>query len=218
VIARESWVLLLVTALGCGTPEPRVAPRKPPITDDNACARLCDDLASCGGAPGRCVATCEDDRAVLRPGFQASFVSCVEHELVPPACSTSPDVIGDPQARSEKISLCYSATLEVYANADGGKNFRRVLTASCKRRMRCGTVDGAPIDPAKEEACIAELTESLGGTVVVKVLAAARDEVVTSIDACVEERPCNESDPVLRCLLTGATTGAKKKEQGKPTP
>jgi hypothetical protein len=208
--ARHGCVVAILIALGCSGPPPRVAPKKPPIADETACPRLCEDLVSCGGAPGRCVATCEEDRSVLRAGFEASFVTCVEHELVPPACSSSPEVAGDAKARSEKISLCYSATLEAYANLDGGKNFTHVLTSVCKRRVRCATVEGAEVEDGKQAACVQELTKQLQSTIAVKVLAAARDEVVANITRCVEERPCNESDPTLFCLLGGEKKAGEK--------
>ena len=63
---RAVACLMLASAtLGCFTPPASDATKKPPITDDNACVRLCDDLTGCGGAPGRCVPTCEEDRATL---------------------------------------------------------------------------------------------------------------------------------------------------------
>lgn len=201
--------LALVLALGCSAPPARDPTAKPPLTDESACTRLCDDLVACGGAPGRCVATCEEDRARLRPGFEASFVSCVERELVPPACSSSPTVEGDPKARSEKISLCYSATLEAYAQVDAGKALGRVLLSICKRSVRCGDVAAG-----NEAACVTELSAHAKEGVVGKLMAAARDELVSAIGSCVEGRDCNETDPVAPCL--GAMTEKPPKEKTPP--
>ena len=199
-----------LSAIGCSGPRPRDATKKPPISDATACARLCDDLLACGGAPGRCVATCEEDRARLRPGFEASFVTCVDRELVPPACSTSPTVAGDAKARSEKISLCFSATLTAYEGEDAGRSLARVLVSICRRSVRCGnaaTGNAATSDAAvgdatvgKEDACVAELTALAMDGAVGKLLAAARDDLVGKIAACVEGRVCSESDPVAPCL------------------
>ena len=197
-------IVVAVFTLACSAPPAREPTAKPPITDASACARLCDDLVACGGAPGRCVSTCEEDRARLRVGFEASFVSCVERELVAPACSSSPMVEGDPKARSEKISLCYSATLAAYEQVDGGKSLGRVLTSICKRSVRCGDIAAG-----KEGACVTELSAHAKEGAVGKLLAAARDELVTTIATCVEGRDCTETDPVAPCL-------GGKKEEPKP--
>lgn len=189
LVAFASHVALL-QCLGCGSALPPrsrdVAPA--PLTDDDACARLCDRMRACGGAPSQCEAACDCDRARLKVGFTASLVGCVEKELDFNVCSAP-----DEQKRSGIVALCYSATLNVFASRDRGNSGRNVLSAACRRRKRC-----APDANVDEGTCIAELESHAKAAVM--LLGVARDELVEGVAKCIDASACDETDPVPRCM------------------
>jgi len=182
---------LLLAWIGCGGARSQAPPASSsPPSEENACARLCDRLRNCGGAPPSCEANCERDRRRLKPGFTASVVGCAEKELDLNACAPDEDL---PTRRASVIALCYSATLNVFAARDRGKSARSVLSAACRRRARC-----APEAKVDEGACIPELEEHAQAAVM--LLSVARDELVESVATCIDASACDESDPVPRCL------------------
>ena len=186
MIRGAPFALLL---LGCASPRAQTPSIQPALTEATACGRLCERLDGCGGAPGRCVADCERDRARLRAGFTASFVGCVDHELGPAACG--PPV--RPEARSGAIAMCYAATLDVWAERDRGQSLRRVLQSACRKRARC--VPRAAID---EQQCIAELEARASAAR--KLLAVAEPALVERVAACVDASACDDDASVARCV------------------
>ncbi len=190
--------LVCLSALsGCFEPSTPKATPVVPLTDENACARLCTRMETCGGAPTHCEASCERDRARMRDGFDASFVGCVEHELGPTVCPGGGATL-DEHKRRGAVSLCYGATLVTYAKKDDGLALRSVLRAVCRRSVRC--------EPSgdDEPTCLAELSAHTKGSAVATVLAGARPEIVQQIAACVEKRPCEEANPFAACDTPGA--------------
>jgi hypothetical protein len=189
-------------SVGCGGPSASKAPETnhAPVTDENACARLCDRMQSCGGAPQKCDERCERERAWLKPGFQSAFVACVEREVGVDVC-TPPQ----PDRRAGAIALCYSATLDVFAARDQGRSAARVLKTTCERRARCNP--DAKVDVRQ---CVSELQSRAPAAVL--FLGVTRDEVIEQIDGCISASACDDADPVQRCAASALP------QQKVPTP
>jgi hypothetical protein len=183
-----AFVSIASIAVGCGgAPASKTPPSSTPITDENACARLCDRMQTCGGAPQKCQDRCERERAWLTAGFEAAFVTCVEREVDVNVC-TPPQ----PDKRAGAIALCYSATLNVFASRNQLRGARRVLQTTCERRAKCNP--DAKIDVAQ---CVGELEERAPAAVL--FLGVTRDELIAQIDTCITESACDDPDPVQRC-------------------
>ena len=175
-------------AVGCGAPASKPPPQpEPAVTDETACTRLCARMETCGGAPQKCEERCERERSWTKPGFYAGFVTCVEREVGTNVC-TPPDT----DQRAGAISLCYSATLNVFATRDQGHGARRVLEATCKRRARCNP--DAKIDVAQ---CVTELEARSQAAVL--FLGVARDDLLAQIDGCIADSSCDEAEAVPHC-------------------
>jgi hypothetical protein len=190
--------LSMISACGPSTPAART-PKRPHPTDADACPRFCEALAACGGAPDQCETDCRRDAERLRPGFAASYTACIERQLEPPQCGAPVgSSVTVPASRRENVQLCYFATLEAYATRDEGASMRRVIGAVCKRQARCA---GAT---SNEETCKGELDKHTKKGEA-RILAAARVELVETVAHCIEERPCDDDDPVGPCFTSLGT-------------
>ena len=183
---RTTALLLLFVVLGCAPEHASTGAPRPPPTEADACARLCDRLDGCGIAPPSCGARCPRDQERLRVGVQASFTSCLERELVDCERRSIPE-------RRQVVSLCWSATLEAWSSGEGKAAIDSVVRAVCAQAARCEP-GAAPVDE-----CVQTLGKKMADSAQGKTLAVARPELVASVSACVSKASCAEPHPVAVC-------------------
>ncbi|MBI2392878.1 MAG: hypothetical protein HYV09_25055 [Deltaproteobacteria bacterium] len=183
LLVLKSLAMVLVS---CGVERPPATPARPAPTEEDACARVCEQLGECAIAPMSCAPSCARDQARLRPGVQPAFASCLERELV--RCDARP--IAD---RRQLVSLCWTATLEGWSKEAGKAAITEVVRAVCERAARC--------EPGTEsvDECATALASKLRDSPQGKTLAVARPELVTGIATCVRDGSCAEPHPVAAC-------------------
>ncbi len=188
-LARISALAALLACACACAPEP-VTPTKPLAdpTEADACERFCDRLQGCAIAPPSCSTGCVRDQKKMREGVYPSFVACVERELAPEICAA----VSNPERR-DRLTLCWTATVEAWAARAGDDALGNVVHAVCVRRARCEPEAGAA------DACELELKTKLAGSGTAKMLAVARPDLVATLATCVEQRPCDVDDPVAAC-------------------
>lgn len=183
---KRLFVWTTILTMSCGVERPPTTAARPPPTDEDACARMCEQLGECGIAPVACASSCARDQARLRKGVQAGLVGCLERELV--RCDARP--IAD---RRQLVSLCWTATLEGWSKEAGRGAITEVVRAVCERAARC--------EPGTEtvDECTKALEAKLRDSPQGKTLAVARPELVTGIATCVRDGSCAEPHPVAAC-------------------
>lgn len=183
---KSAPCLLALLLLGCEPERPASSTPRPPPSESDACARLCERLSDCGIAPPSCPAGCARDQGRLRIGVQAAFTSCLERQLA--TCEKLP--VPD---RRQAVSLCWSATLEAWSRGEGREAIDSVVRAVCTQAARCEP-GAAPVDE-----CVATLGKKMSDSPQGKTLAVARPELVSSLAACVSKASCAEPHPVAAC-------------------
>ena len=181
-----AYALVWTLAGGCAFDRSAAQPPRPLPTEADACARTCARLEGCALAPAHCPSRCGLDQARLRPGVQAAFAACLEAQLA--TCET----IGDLDRR-QRVSLCWTATLEVWDREVGDQASRALLDAVCARAERC--------DPgaASSAECVATIRHDPSQVARRKTLAVARPELLAATAACIRSCSCAEPHPIDRC-------------------
>lgn len=189
MITRALALATLTLLAACAPARSPSAEAQAAPTENDACARYCDRLATCSLAPSDCAKACERDRANMRDGVYPSLVGCVERELTATTCG-----VKDMHERRGTLSLCWAATIDAYEKRDGGQTLKIVVRAVCGRQARCNPDGGATKD-----ACSSELETKLAGKAQGQMLAVAKPEQVAALAACVETASCDAPDPVAAC-------------------
>lgn len=179
-------LLLALLLSGCEVGRPAPAEPRPPVEEQNACARLCERLGDCAIAPVSCAAGCARDQAKLRPGVQAAFTTCLEAQLARCETRSVPE-------RRQLVSLCWTATLEAWSQGPGKEAIESVVRAVCGQAARCEP-GAAPIDE-----CVATLGKKMAGSPQGKTLAVARADLIERVTTCVGKASCAEPHPVAMC-------------------
>jgi len=132
---------------------------------------------------------CGKERAGLRPEVHGGYVSCVETELAMCASMDGP-------TKRQRVTLCFAAAVDVAYQAVGSAPLRALASALCAREARCHG-GAASSTPATADTCVDEVVASRKSSA--RLLSAVHPARMTAMRDCVEQRPCDDEDPVAHC-------------------